>query len=70
MFGDKISENKYKNRREIVFIFLAGLFVGSLAMLNILGLSRLIDLSFTFGCEKTLNFEIITKKIIALRLLL
>lgn len=41
---------KIANRREAVFILLAGLFLGSLAMLNILGISRFIDLSFTlFG---------------------
>lgn len=34
-------------RRERVFLILAGLFLGSLAMLNILGISRFIDLSFT-----------------------
>ncbi|PLX11123.1 MAG: transporter [Marinilabiliales bacterium] len=45
-----ISKDKYKWRREVVFIFLAGIFLGSLTMLNILGLSRLINLSFTiFG---------------------
>lgn len=39
-------------RREGVFLFLAGLFLGTLAMLNILGVSRFIDLSFTvFGVE-------------------
>ncbi len=43
-------EDKYSRRREVVFIFLAGLFIGTLAMLNILGITRLIDLSFTlFG---------------------
>jgi len=42
--------NKYRRRREFVFLLLAGLFVGTLAMLNILGITRLIDLSFTlFG---------------------
>lgn len=34
-------------RRERVFLFFAGLFLGTLAMLNILGISRFIDLSFT-----------------------
>ncbi|MDD9940090.1 MAG: queuosine precursor transporter [Myxococcales bacterium] len=33
-------------RREVVFLFLSGLFLGTLAMLNILGVSRFIDLSF------------------------
>jgi hypothetical protein len=40
-------DKKYALRREAIFIVLSGLFIGSLAMLNILGLSRLIDLSFT-----------------------
>ena len=39
-------------RRERVFIVLAGFFLGTLAMLNILGITRFIDLSFTvFGLE-------------------
>ncbi len=33
-------------RRERVFLALSGLFLGSLAMLNILGVSRFIDMSF------------------------
>ena len=33
-------------RRERVFIVLAGLFLGTLAMLNLLGITRIIDLSF------------------------
>jgi len=35
-------------RRERVFLVLAGLFLGSMTMLNILGTSRFIDLSFDF----------------------
>lgn len=42
------TSNKYERRREIVFLLFAGLFVGTLAMLNILGITRIIDLSFTF----------------------
>ena len=34
-------------RRQWVFLALAGLFLGTLAMLNLLGLTRFIDLSFT-----------------------
>lgn len=41
--------DKYQFRREMVFFVLSGLFVGTLAMLNILGISRLIDLSFNLG---------------------
>ncbi len=36
-------------RRESVFLALSGLFLGSLAMLNILGVSRFLDLSFSVG---------------------
>jgi len=39
-------------RRERVFLVLAGTFLGSMTMLNILGVARFIDLSFTaFGLE-------------------
>ncbi len=37
---------KIQRRREVVFIILSGFFLGTLAMLNILGISRQIDLSF------------------------
>jgi hypothetical protein len=47
-FGDKVPGNIAK-RREWVFIILSGLFLGTLAILNILGISRQIDLSFTIG---------------------
>ena len=36
-------------RRERVFIIFASLFIGSLAILNILGISRFVDLSFQLG---------------------
>lgn len=51
MFEININDNnKYTRRREIVFLVLSGLFIGTLAMLNILGITRLIDFSFTvFG---------------------
>ena len=35
-------------RRERIFLIFAGLFLGSMAMLNILGITRFLDLSFTF----------------------
>jgi len=41
------THSSYTWRREVVFLLLAGLFLGTLAMLNILGISRFIDLSFT-----------------------
>ncbi len=34
-------------RREMVYLVLAGLFLGTLAMLNIIGITRFIDLTFT-----------------------
>lgn len=52
-----LEDLKYKRRRETVFIVLSGIFLGSLAMLNVLGVTRLIDLSFTIG-SKTIPFQI------------
>jgi uncharacterized integral membrane protein (TIGR00697 family) len=50
MFGPlPETEKKIAIRREVVFVILAGLFLGSLAILNILGISRQIDLSFNLG---------------------
>lgn len=50
MFGTNDGvEKKIAFRREVVFVILSGLFLGSLAMLNILGISRQIDLSFNVG---------------------
>lgn len=42
-YGDEI-----ERRRERVFLVLAGIFLGSMAMLNILGVTRFLDLSFEF----------------------
>lgn len=39
---------KINNRREVVFIVLAGFFLGTLAMLNILGISRYIHFEINF----------------------
>ena len=45
-----IEASELHARRERVFLVISGLFLGSLTMLNILGLTRFIDLSFTvFG---------------------
>ncbi|HUS85950.1 MAG TPA: queuosine precursor transporter [Bacteroidales bacterium] len=51
MFGQSnVDDEVIKKRREAVFIVLSGFFLGTLAILNILGISRQIDLSFTlFG---------------------
>ncbi len=41
-----------EQRRERVYLLLAGLFLGSMTMLNILGVTRFLDLTFTlFGVE-------------------
>ena len=55
-FGDKV-DKKIARRRERVFILLAGFFLGTLAILNILGISRQIDLSFSIG-ERTIPFVV------------
>lgn len=44
------TESLLERRRQNVFLILAGLFLGTMAMLNILGLTRFLDLSFSlFG---------------------
>jgi uncharacterized integral membrane protein (TIGR00697 family) len=47
-----IEASELHARRERVFLVLAGLFLGSMTMLNILGVSRFIDLSFELGGTK------------------
>lgn len=50
MFGTESDvEKSVAVRREVVFVILSGLFLGTLAVLNILGISRQIDLSFQIG---------------------
>jgi len=50
VFGtNSTTDQLIKRRREVVFLILAGIFLGSLTMLNILGISRFIDLSFTLS---------------------
>jgi hypothetical protein len=44
LFG--LEESYLTRRREAVFLVLSGLFLGSLVMLNILGITKFIDLSF------------------------
>lgn len=45
---DTPTEAVLRRRREGVFLLLAGLFIGSMTMLNILGVTRFLDLSFDF----------------------
>jgi len=49
----KLSTAKLHERRERVFLILAGLFLGTLAMLNILGISRFIKLGEITFAEGT-----------------
>lgn len=53
-FGDRV-DKEIARRRERVFILLSGFFLGTLAILNILGISRQIDLSFTIS-DRTIPF--------------
>jgi hypothetical protein len=54
MYGTKQLDNRTMElRREWVFLILAGIFLGSLTMLNILGISRFIDLSEYIGISDT-----------------
>ena len=55
-FGDQV-ERHIARRREVVFIILAGFFLGTLAILNILGISRQIDFSFNLG-DRTIPFVV------------
>jgi uncharacterized integral membrane protein (TIGR00697 family) len=41
----ELSAEELHSRRELVFLLLAGLFLGTLAMLNIIGITRFVDLS-------------------------
>ena len=43
----ELPEAELYRRRETVFLVLAGVFLGTLTMLNILGIARFIDLSFS-----------------------
>ena len=44
-----MTEPNYKLRRQRVFLVLSGIFLGTLSLLNILGISRFLDLSFSIG---------------------
>ena len=46
------TEAVYNKRRQRVFLLLSGIFLGTLALHNVLGISRFVDLSFNlFGLE-------------------
>lgn len=54
-----IHEINYQRRREWVFLLLVGIFLGSLTMLNILGVSRFIDLSHLIGLDSDSDIRFI-----------
>ena len=43
-----VSKQEIEQRRQWVFLVLSGFFLGTLAMLNLLGITRFLDLSFDF----------------------
>ena len=57
MYSLENIDQRTRRRREWVFLLLAGLFLGSLTMLNILGISRLIDLSSWIGLSEESHFR-------------
>jgi len=60
MFEDsQIQDLRINRRRERVFLLTAGIFLGSLAMLNILGISRFIDLSEFIGISETSDIRFV-----------
>jgi uncharacterized integral membrane protein (TIGR00697 family) len=51
---EKLSEIEVFRRRERVFLILSGIFLGTLSVLNIIGITRFVDLTFTIpGIELT-----------------
>lgn len=58
MFGELELDPLIKRRRESVFLIVSGIFLGSLTMLNILGVSRFIDLGEALGLTNLGDFRI------------
>lgn len=55
----KQQDQKYRIRQQRVFLVLSGIFLGSLAMLNIIGITRFLDLSFhVFGLKIPLTLAV------------
>lgn len=46
--SSQISQATFQKRRVFVFVILSSIFIASMTMLNILGISRFLDLSFVF----------------------
>jgi uncharacterized PurR-regulated membrane protein YhhQ (DUF165 family) len=57
MFESDQLDPTIRRRREWIFLVLVGIFLGSLTMLNILGVSRFIDLSSWFGIPDNSDFR-------------
>lgn len=57
MFESAELDPTIRRRREWTFLILVGIFLGSLTMLNILGVSRFIDLSAWLGIPDTSDFR-------------
>lgn len=53
-----LSEAVLYRRREGIFLLLAGFFLGSLVMLNILGISRFLDLAFFIEGSKDWTYRV------------
>lgn len=49
-----LGEREVHRRRELTYLVLSGFFLGTLAMLNILGITRFVDLGFTVAGEKVM----------------
>jgi len=57
MFESDQLQSNIRRRREWTFLVLVGIFLGSLTMLNILGVSRFIDLSSWLGISDDSDFR-------------
>lgn len=57
MFQSADLDKHIIQRRETVFLILVGIFLGSLTMLNILGVSRFVDLSDAVGISEKSSFR-------------
>jgi queuosine precursor transporter len=57
--AENLEDQLIRRRREWIFLLLAGIFLGSLTMLNILGVSRFIDLSEYIGLSSTSDIRFI-----------
>ena len=57
--GNQLEDQTIQRRREWVFLLMVGIFLGSLAMLNILGVSRFIDLSSYVGISDTSDIRFV-----------